>query len=102
MSPVASKCAISVNLEESTSSHKGKSSKVATQTFRCSKGNESFNDSHFGVNGVRCDSGVSENICQKNGPSGPFFDACDDHNCVSVYDVFSYSSSYFIISSIKY
>ncbi|KAL7616590.1 hypothetical protein Lser_V15G04283 [Lactuca serriola] len=81
MSPVASKCAISVNLEESTSSHKGKSSKVATQTFRSSKGNESFNDSHFGVNGVRCDSGVSENICQKNGPSGPFFDACDDHNC---------------------
>ncbi|KAL4562394.1 hypothetical protein LXL04_034596 [Taraxacum kok-saghyz] len=89
ISPVVSKCAMSactpVHVEESTSSHKEKSSKldpVTAQDFRCSKATESVHHSHFGLNGLRCNAGVSENICQKNGPSGPIFDACeDDQSC---------------------
>ncbi|XP_024992039.1 protein TONSOKU [Cynara cardunculus var. scolymus] len=88
ISPVASKCAISastpVHLEESTSSHKGRSSKLASSTaedFRCSRDNEAVYASHFGVHGLKCDDGVSENTCKTNGQTVPIFGACDDEYC---------------------
>ncbi|KAI3735773.1 hypothetical protein L6452_15286 [Arctium lappa] len=85
ISPVASKCAISactpVHLEESTSSHMGRSSKLASLTaedFRCSRDNEAVNASHFGVNRLKCD---DENTCKRDGRSVPIFGACDDEYC---------------------
>lgn len=69
--PVASKFAIRagtpLHLEESTTSHKGRSQKPTADDFR-----------------KYDDAGVAENICLKNGHSGPVFDTCDDGYCVSM------------------
>ncbi|KAK1427245.1 hypothetical protein QVD17_15928 [Tagetes erecta] len=64
-------CTPPIHLEESACSHKGMSPKLTAEDFRCSRPHESVNAS----------SGVSENICLKNGHSGPIFDACQDEFC---------------------
>ncbi|KAI7745668.1 hypothetical protein M8C21_011533 [Ambrosia artemisiifolia] len=66
-----SDCTPPIHLEESACSYKGMSPKLTAEEFRCSRQHESVNASH----------GVSENICQKNGHSGPVFDACEDEYC---------------------
>ncbi|XP_076893963.1 protein TONSOKU-like, partial [Bidens hawaiensis] len=54
-----SDCTPPIHLEESACSHKGRSPHEPVNTS----------------------SGVSENICLKNGHSGPIFDACEDEYC---------------------
>ncbi|KAI3762706.1 hypothetical protein L1987_53147 [Smallanthus sonchifolius] len=64
-------CTPPVHLEESACSHKGRSPTLTAEDFRCSRPHEPFDASN----------GVSENICLKNGHSGPIFDACEDEYC---------------------
>lgn len=73
-----SDCTPPVHLEESACSHKGMSPKLTAEDFRCSRPHESVNASY----------GISENICLKNGHSGPIFDACQDEFCVSIRCIF--------------
>ncbi|KAK2988279.1 hypothetical protein RJ640_016859 [Escallonia rubra] len=69
VSPVASNCDISAftpyDLEESTCSHKSRSSKLAVQDandIRSSSTNEAFKNFNFGAYGSRCDADDPENI----------------------------------------
>ncbi|KAJ0618497.1 putative tetratricopeptide-like helical domain superfamily, leucine-rich repeat domain superfamily [Helianthus annuus] len=68
---VISDCTPPVHLEESACSYKGMSPKLTAEDFRCSRQHES----------VDVSPGVLENICLKNGHSGPVFDACEDEYC---------------------
>ncbi|KAK3023505.1 hypothetical protein RJ639_043789 [Escallonia herrerae] len=88
VSPVASNCDISAftpyDLEESTCSHKSRSSKLAVQDandIRSSSTNEAFKNFNFGAYGSRCDADVPENMFHNWNCASTSFHACDVQTC---------------------